>query len=170
MIFRIITWLLFIVGGGFLGFYFDNKYFEIIKNDIVFHAISFVFGFAILLLTLRISRNTGRTLAKFGRTGDLPRMETNTFVHQGMYKYMRHPMHLGLMLFPLAVALLLGSVSFILFIAPAEIILMLIMIRLIEEPEAIKKFGDDYKTYAKYTPSFCFKKQCLKALLKNIQK
>ena len=170
MIFRLTVWLLFLVGGGILGFYLDNKYFEIISTDIVFHAISFVFGFAVLLLTLRISRNTGRTLAKFGRKGDLPRMDTNQFVNQGMYKYMRHPMHLGLMLFPVAVALLLGSVSFILFIAPAEIILMLIMIRLIEEPEAIRKFGDDYRTYAKYTPGFCFKKRCLKALLKKVER
>ena len=170
MIFRLTVWLLFLVGGGFLGYYLDNKYFEIISTDIVFHAISFVFGFAVLLLTLRISRNTGRTLAKFGREGDLPRMDTNRFVNQGMYKYMRHPMHLGLMLFPVSVALLLGSVSFILFIAPAEIILMLMMIRLIEEPEAIRKFGDDYRTYAKYTSPFCFKKRCLKALLKRVEK
>jgi len=168
MIFRIIIWLLFLVGGAFLGFYLDKLYFEIFTHDIVFHAISFIFGIALLFLVLRISRNTGRTLAKYGRKGDLPRMETNTFVNKGMYKYMRHPMHLGLMLFPMSIALLLGSVSFILIIAPLEITFILIMIRFIEEPQAIKKFGSDYRTYARYTPGFCLKKRCIRALLNKV--
>ena len=169
MFFRLFIWLLFLVGGGILGFYLDKIYFESIRNDMVFHFVTFVFGLGVLFFVLRISRNTGRTLAKYGRTGNVPRMDTNTFVNQGMYKYMRHPMHLGLMLFPVAISLLLGSISFILIIAPAEIILMLIMIRFIEEPEAIRKFGEDYKTYAKYTPRFCLKKRCLKALLKKVE-
>ena len=168
MFFRIFIWLLFIIGGGILGFYLDNKYFEFIVNDMIFHIISFIFGLFVLFLVLKISKNTGRTLAKYGREGNIEKLNTNKLVTQGVYKYMRHPMHLGLMLFPLSVALLLGSLSFILFIAPAEIIIMIIMIILIEEPKTIKKFGSDYKHYAKNTPRFCLKKICLKSLLRKI--
>ncbi len=71
---------------------------------------------------MKISKNTGRTLAKYGREGKLKRMQTNVLVKQEIYKYMRHPMHLGLFLFPLGIAFLIGSPSFILIIAPIEII------------------------------------------------
>ena len=60
--------------------------------------------------------------------------------------------------------------SFILFIAPVEIIFMLGMIKLIEEPEAVDKFGDEYLNYKKQIPWFCFKIKCLKELLKDIPK
>ena len=97
-------------------------------------------------------------------------MQTNVLVKQGIYKYMRHPMHLGLFLFPFGIAFLIGSPSFILFIAPAEVIFMLIMIKFIEETEAINKFGIDYINYKKQVPWFCFKIKCLKELLKKVPK
>jgi protein-S-isoprenylcysteine O-methyltransferase Ste14 len=83
---------------------------------------------------------------------------------------MRHPMHLGLFLFPVSVAFLVGSPSFILIISPLEILFMLIMIKLVEEPEAFSKFGNEYLEYKKQTPMFCFKMTCLRELLKDIPK
>ena len=158
-----------IFGGAALSIYIDTELFPFMQKDIVFHIFSFVIGFILLLLVLKISRNTGKTLAKYGREGDLPRMNTNKFVDKAVYKYMRHPMHLGLLFFPLSVALLLGSVTFIFIVAPIEIIFMLLMIKFIEEPEAKRKFGSKYTDYKKYTPWFCFKLECLKVLLsKNV--
>jgi len=169
MILRITTWIFMIFGGAALSFYIDNQLFPLVYKDIIFHVFSFIVGFVLLLLVLRVSKNTGRTLAKYGREGKLPRMNTNKFVDKGVYKYMRHPMHLGLLFFPLSIALLLGSVSFILIIAPIEIVFMLIMIKLIEEPEAKRKFSKDYIDYMNYTPWFCFRIECLKKLLsKNV--
>lgn len=157
--------------GGILGGYIiDNTLFPDIHSNLYFHIISFVFGVLVLFLVVRISKNTGRTLAKYGREGELKRMETNVLVKQGVYKYMRHPMHLGLFLFPVATAFLVASPSFILIISPAEILFMVLMIRLIEEPEAISKFGDLYIDYKKQTPGFCIKIKCLKALLKTVPK
>jgi protein-S-isoprenylcysteine O-methyltransferase Ste14 len=80
---------------------------------------------------------------------------------------MRHPMHLGLFLFPLSFALLVGSISFIIIIVPFEILLMIIMIFTIEEPEAIKKFGQDYKDYRDKVPAFNLSYSCLKKLFNN---
>jgi len=167
MIFRFLIWILFLIGGGFLGIYLDKVLFISCYNNIAFHIISFFIGLIVLFFVLRISKNTGRFLAKNGRKGELPRMQTNILVQNGIYAQMRHPMHLGLMLFPFAIAFLLGSLSFILIIAPAEILLILIMIYLIEEPEAIKKFGNNYKNYKKRTPAFCIKLNCLKALIQK---
>ena len=159
-----------IFGGSVLGYYLDSLLFKNIHSNYVFHITSFFLGILILFLMVRISKNTGRILAKFGRKGKLRRMQTNVLVTQGIYKYMRHPMHLGLFLFPIGVAFLVASPSFILIIAPIEIIFMLLMIKFVEEPEAIKKFGDGYLNYMKQTPWFCFKIHCLKQLLQDVPK
>jgi len=159
-----------IFGGSILGYYFDYLIFENVHQNIIFHIVSLLVGIFLLSLVMKISKNTGRTLAKYGREGKLKRMQTNVLVKQEIYKYMRHPMHLGLFLFPLGIAFLIGSPSFILIIAPIEIIFMLIMIKLVEEPGAIKKFGDGYLNYKKQVPWFCFKTKCLKELFKKIPK
>jgi len=170
MIFRLSVWIVMIFGGIFGGYYIDSILFKDIHNNLIFHFISLLFGVIVLVLVMKISKNTGRTLAKYGRKGELKRLETNVFVQEGVYQYMRHPMHLGLLFFPLAFALLVGSPSFIIFIVPSEIVMMLIMIKLFEEPEAIGKFEDEYRTYMKKTPWFCFKIKCLKELFKEVDK
>ena len=166
MIFRLSMWVIMLFGGIIGGYYIDSILFENIHSNILFHTICFIVGVLILLLVMKISKNTGRTLAKYGRKGKLKRMETNILVKEGIYKYMRHPMHLGLFLFPLSFAFLVASPSFILIISPIEILLMLILIKTIEEPEAISKFGDKYIKYKKQAPFFCFKLKCLKELLR----
>ncbi len=168
MILRITMWVIMIFGGIAGGYYLDNILFPGIHSCILFHVISFLFGVGTMMLVLKISKNTGRTLAKYGRQGDMERMETNLLVREGAYKFMRHPMHLGLMLFPLSFAFLVGSPSFILIIVPAEIVLMLILIKTVEEKGAIKKFGKDYIDYMEQVPGFCFRPECLKELLKDI--
>lgn len=167
---RIIIWIIFIVGGAIAGIFLDGILFKSIFTNLYFHLFTFIMGTLLLRAVMIISRNTGRTLAKFGRKGELPRMQTNKLVKDGIYKYMRHPMHLGLFFFPLSFALLIGSPSFILIISPLEIIFMIIMIKLIEEPEAIAKFGDKYREYMKNVPAFCFKVECLKMLLNPVEK
>ena len=159
-----------IFGGGVLGYYLDYLIFKNIHTNIIFHIISFLIAMCLLFLMVKISKNTGRTLAKYGRKGKLERMQTNVLADQGIYKYMRHPMHLGLFLFPFGIAFLIGSPSFILIIAPVEIIFILIMIKFVEEPYTIRKFGDEYLEYKKQVPWFCFKMKCLKKLLENVPK
>lgn len=167
---RMFVWVIMLFGGLALGLYLDSILFEYIHTNILFHIISFLIGGILLFLVIRISKNTGRTLAKYGRKGKIKRMETNVLVRQGVYKYMRHPMHLGLLFFPLSIAFLIGSPSFILIIAPTEMIMMLILIKYFEEPEAIKKFGNEYLEYKNQVPWFCFNLLCLKELLKEVPK
>ncbi len=154
-----------IIGGAGLSLYFDLKYFRNLLFSPVFHVVGAITGFLLLKFVITVSRNTGRTLARYGREGNIPRMETNKLVDRGPYAYMRHPMHFGLLFFPLSIALLLGLPAFVFFIAPAEAIFMLVMIKLVEEPEARKKFGKEYEIYAKNRPWFCLKPKCLKSLL-----
>ena len=167
---RILVWFVMLVGGVWGGYLLDARLFSHLYGNLWVHLVSFIIGLSLLKLVMTISRNTGRTLAKFGREGELPRMETNILVTEGVYHYMRHPMHLGLLLFPFAFAFLAGSPSFVLLIAPVEVIFMILMIKWVEEPEAIRKFGDAYRAYMKKTPWFCLKKDCLKMLLTKVEK
>ncbi len=168
--FRKFIWLLFLVGGALVSVLIDLLHFTALFQNIYFHIVSFILGITLLRFVLTVARNTGRTLAKFGRKGNLPRFETNVLVTQGVYSYMRHPMHLGLIFFPLSVALIIGSPTFIFIIAPLEMLFMIIMIFTYEEKEAIEKFGEDYLEYKKKVPFFCFKPECIGALLKEVKK
>ncbi len=150
-----------------MGVALDLRWFPQMIRSVWFHLGTLVPGLLLLRLVMIISRNTGRYLARHGREGDLPRMQTNRLVTGGIYGCMRHPMHLGLMLFPWSFALITGSLSFILLIAPLEMLLILVLIRMVEEPEAEKKFGDAYREYKKRVPMFSLKKECLKLLLQN---
>jgi len=167
---RIIVWIVMIIGGAILSSFIDNHLFGKIHSDIFFHVVSLIIGVLLMMLVIRISKNTGRTLAKYGRSGNLKRLETNMLVQNGAYSHMRHPMHFGLLLFPLSFALIIGSPSFIMFIAPVEAVLMLVMVWMVEEPEAIRKFGNQYLEYKKGVPWFCFKLKCLKELFKSVAK
>ncbi len=163
-IFRIIMWLLMIIGGAMLSIHFDKIYFYDWFNSLTFHIITFILGYILLRLVLRASKNTGRYLAAQGREGEIPRLQTNKLVTTGLYGCMRHPMHLGLLFFPLAFALLIGSPFFIFILAPLEMLLMVLMIKFSEEPHAEKKFGEAYRQYKKEVPFFNFSLDCLKKL------
>ncbi len=76
-------------------------------------------------------------------------------------------MNSGLMFFPLPLVLLIGSLTFIIIVAPLEMLFMVTMIRLVEEPEVIRKFGSDYRKYMMRMPMFNLRWECLKQLLKN---
>ncbi|MCD6388251.1 MAG: isoprenylcysteine carboxylmethyltransferase family protein [Desulfobulbaceae bacterium] len=164
MILRVMAWLIMLVGGSVLGFWLDLRFFQPFLYSPLFHILSLLPGIILLRLVLQASRNTGRFLARAGREGNIPHFETNRLVTAGYYACMRHPMHFGLLFFPLSIALILGSVSFILFIAPAEMVFMIGMIKFIEEPQAIRKFGQEYSVYKSRVPMFSLKWTCMKSL------
>ena len=168
MIVRIIMWFFFLVGGSALGLWLDLQWAwarTLLLNP-WWHVLTLPLGALLLWGVLRVSRYTGRLLARLGREGDdVPRMDTNRLVTTDVYACMRHPMHLGLMFFPLAIALLLGSPSFIFIIAPIEMVIMVILIKLVEEREALAKFGDAYRAYMQTTPMFSLRPDCIRKML-----
>ena len=167
---RIIAWLVMLFGGAIGGLTMDKHLFPALYGNILFHLLCIPVGLALLYVVMTISRNTGRSLAKYGREGNLPRLETNRLATKGIYAHMRHPMHLGLLFFPFAIAFLVGSPSFIIIISPFEALFMLLLIKLVEEPEAKRKFGTAYDEYMKNTPAFCFKPECIRMLFKKVEK
>ena len=161
VVIRIVLWLVMLIGGAYIS----------IKNDLdnplfsssFFHIFSAIGGLVILKLAFRAAANGGKELTK-GRVGNIPRLETNALVTTGIYSCMRHPMLFGLTLLPLGWALLLGSPTFIFFIAPFEMLFIIFMVIIFEEMEVKRKFGDAYNSYAQKVPMVSFHVKCLKKL------
>lgn len=164
VVIRIIIWIFLLVGGAFISISYDLQHFLTLFKSLAFHIFTLSLGVIILRFAFRASAKGGRELAKNGREGKLPRLETNRLVTSGVYQCTRHPMLFGLMFLPLGFALILGSPTFISIIAPIEALFILIMILTLEEQEAIKKFGDDYLQYKKQTPLLPKSYQCWKEL------
>ena len=164
---RMLIWILMLIGGGVLSIWLDLRWFHALFANPVFHLATLVTGVLLLRLVLRASRNTGRLLARMGREGPIARMDTNKLVTTGVYSCMRHPMHFGLLFFPWSLALILGSPSFIMVIAPLDMLFILLLVKLVEEPEAIRKFGNAYREYQKQVPGFNLRPDCWRQILKG---
>lgn len=161
---RLFLWFVMLAGGTV---YSVNKdWGTMLFSNVWFHLFSAFFGILILGLAFRAAANGGRELTK-GRVGDIPRMETNRLVTTGIYSCMRHPMLFGLTLLPLGWALLLGSPTFIIVIAPLEMLFIVIMVIVFEEMEVRRKFSKEYERYAENVPMVSFERRCLKDLFRR---
>ena len=164
---RIILWIALLLGGIIGGIAIDRVYFWNIFTNPIWHILTFIPGLFLMKIAFRAAGCGGRELAKSGRDGDIPRLETNKLVTSGIYSKMRHPMLFGLTLVPIALALMIGSLGYILFIAPLEMLFIIAMVLTLEERECKMKFGRDYKEYSKRVPAICLSKECIKELLKK---
>jgi protein-S-isoprenylcysteine O-methyltransferase Ste14 len=91
-----------------------------------------------------------------GKGTPVPIVPTKQFLQNGPYRYVRNPMILGFFLYLLGWAFLFNKGGA--FLAAAIVIaLLLVEIKIIEEPELEKRFGDAYREYKKETP-FIFPK------------
>ena len=161
---RIVLWLGLIFGGIAFSIYRDMQNSTSLFYNLFFHIVSFIFGLLLLRFAFRAAAKGGKALAKEGRDRDLPRLETNRLVTSGIYAKMRHPMLFGLLLIPLSVAFLLGSVTFITLVAPLEMLFIALMVLIFEEMECKKKFGTAYEAYSKSVPMVCVSSDCLREL------
>lgn len=164
VVIRIILWLVILLGGAAIGIAKDLHHFPALFTSVWFHLVTFVIGFFLMKIAFHAAAVGGRELAAHGRKGALPRLETNRLVTTGIYRCSRHPMLFGLTLIPLALALMLGSPTFILFVAPAEMVFIIVMVIVFEERECHRKFGVEYVKYADEVPLFPRNFHCIKAL------
>jgi protein-S-isoprenylcysteine O-methyltransferase Ste14 len=111
--------------------------------------VCFIFGlpWALSAVFLQLVRGKGTPV---------PIVPTKHFLQNGPYRYVRNPMILGFFLYLLGWAFLFNKAGAFL-AAAVLIVLLLIEIKIIEEPELEKRFGDAYRGYKKETP-FIFPK------------
>ncbi len=160
---RIILWIVLLVGGLWLGLRLDRSYFLAFQTPF-FRIVSFLLGVVVFKLSLHAAAVGGRALAKYGRVGNIPRGQTNRLVTEDIYSCTRHPMLFGLVLLPLALALLMGSPSFIFLIAPIEGVIIALLMIIFDEMESRMKFGKEFEEYRKKTPIFPRTTKCYKKL------
>ena len=75
-------------------------------------------------------------------------------VTTGPYRSARNPMLSGVFLFLFGLGFAFDSFSLVLFFTPLFILANLWELKEIEEPELVKRFGDEYTEYRKRTPMF----------------
>lgn len=75
-------------------------------------------------------------------------------VKTGPYGYARNPMLTGVFLFLFGLGFGINSVSLVCFFTPLFVLANIWELKQIEEPELIKRLGDEYIEYRKQTPMF----------------
>lgn len=75
-------------------------------------------------------------------------------VTTGPYAYVRNPMLTGLFALLFGIGVLLGSLSLLVIFTPLFIFIMVWELKAIEEPELLKRLGQNYAEYRKNTPMF----------------
>jgi protein-S-isoprenylcysteine O-methyltransferase Ste14 len=75
-------------------------------------------------------------------------------VNTGPYRYARNPMLTGVFLFLLGVGFSINSASLVTFFTPLYVLINVWELKKIEEPELMKRLGDEYIEYRRQTPMF----------------
>jgi protein-S-isoprenylcysteine O-methyltransferase Ste14 len=75
-------------------------------------------------------------------------------VTTGPYAYVRNPMLSGVFVLLFGLGILFGSVCVIFIFTPLFILVNVWELKAIEEPELVKRLGDEYVEYRKRTPMF----------------
>ncbi len=75
-------------------------------------------------------------------------------VRSGPYRYARNPMLTGIFLFLFGVGFGVNSVSLVSFFTPLFVLINVWELKQIEEPELMKRLGDEYIEYRRKTPMF----------------
>ncbi len=164
VVIRILLWMVLLFGGTWISIIYDLRYFKALFFKPQFHLVTLLIGGILLKFTFHAAAVGGRELARFGRDGDIPRLETNKLVTSGIYQCTRHPMLFGLMFIPMSVAFIVGSPTFMLVIAPLEMLFIFVMVWIFEERECREKFGQEYDMYARSVSLFPKTLHCIKKL------
>ena len=103
------------------------------------------------ILGLLLSASAGWYQLRKGEGSPLPVVPTQRLVTVGPYKYCRNPMALGAVIYYVAISIWLGSAIAIM-ITGIVSCLFLIYIKIVEEKELERRFGEEYRTYKEKTP------------------
>ncbi|MGD1039583.1 MAG: isoprenylcysteine carboxylmethyltransferase family protein [Dehalococcoidales bacterium] len=95
-------------------------------------------------------------IIRFVRTkgSPIPFNPPPALVVNGLYRFVRNPMHLGWTVLLIGVAVLMQSFTLLVIFIPLFVMVHIIYLKLVEEKELEKKFGQAYIDYKKKVPMF----------------
>jgi len=107
-----------------------------------------VVGLVLFLIGIVIRSAGKRTLGKY-YSSRLRTLPNHRLIKHGIYKHVRHPFYLGVIIHSIGIPMVFSSLyGFLLMLGLIPLILYRIKI---EEKMLIEKFGDEYREYVKET-------------------
>jgi len=110
-----------------------------------------IIGLILMVIGSYLLLITTYYLAKYGEGTLLHWSPPTKLVIHGIYRYVRNPMVLGILLTVLGETIFFGSISIFVLFWVLFIGNNIIFIKF-EEPDLIKRFGEDYQVYMKNVP------------------
>jgi len=145
IIFVLFLPLILILGGYALDFWLGfSKAFPEPANLIIGLSL-IIIGWPIALWSIYVQY-------RIGKGTPIPIVPTQKLIIFGPYKYCRNPMALGTIIFYTGIAILLNTISMLLILNPIVFIPILVFVKLVEEKELERRFGQEYLEYKKKTP------------------
>jgi protein-S-isoprenylcysteine O-methyltransferase Ste14 len=122
-------------------------------NDILSGSLSLVFVLLFFLIAFILIGWSVLTFLRAKGT-PVPFNPPPQLVTTGPYAYVRNPMLTGVFALLFGIGVLLGSASLLFIFTPLFILANVWELKVIEEPELLKRLGQDYIEYRKRTPMF----------------
>ena len=91
------------------------------------------------------------TFVRTGRGTPVPTVPPKNFIAEGLYRFVRNPMYIGVLLILFAEAILFRSAWILLYAALLWLALHTFAV-MVEEPQLERRFGDAYRDYRAQTP------------------
>lgn len=145
-----IIFLSFVTGIILFSLYLD-KVFE--YSDFISFPYDLIFGFVFLFPGIILAGSCIYYFLKNKGT-PVPLNPPSKLISDDPYAYSRNPMLTGLFFQFFGVGFICNSVTLTFIITPVFIILNFIELKKIEEPELVKRLGEEYIEYRKKTPMF----------------
>jgi len=138
------VWVIILVPGWIWPLYLDG----------FIRLATFFLGLILFAGSIALTAVGGRTLKRFAHQQNRKTFWPDTFTAKGIYGCMRHRMHLGLALLPVAIAMMWGSIPVIL-ASGWGVAAAFWFILMIEEKETLQRFDDKYSQYMQRSLLYC---------------
>ena len=115
------------------------------------NSLSLILGVLVVAFGFVILYKTNWTFAKIGKGTLAPWAPTQYFVVVGLYRYVRNPMILGVLIALFGEAILFGSTLLLFWLLVFGIMNHVWFVRW-EEPDLERRFGEEYRTYKANVP------------------
>lgn len=114
-------------------------------------AVRLIIGPVLILIGIIFLLWITKVQREIGKGTPMPLMATQKLIIQKPYSYCRNPLFFGLFNFYFGISIVIGSISSFIVVTIFSTI-VLTYVKLIEEKELEKRFGDDYTAYKRTTP------------------
>jgi len=132
-------------------FIISNYDIHLLTINSLFAGIMLIAGSMLIILGLYFVIYTNKSFLKIGKGTLAPWDPPKKLVVAKLYRYVRNPMISGILMILLGESLIFASIELFLWFATFFIVNHLYIVYS-EEPELIKRFGDDYVEYRNNVP------------------